>query len=93
MHDKLIEGALRCEQRIPKINRHIEIIPVLQAIFCDGEGDWADEGAIHNRDIGDILQVIGNSHLCAAVHGIEGCSQIEMLPKAEGWHKARSHIS
>ena len=77
---KLVEGAFWCKQRIPKINRHIQVITVFEPVFCDGEADRSNDGAIHNGEVSDILPIICYTRFGTTVHGVEGGAQIEVIP-------------
>ena len=68
---KLIEGAFWGEQRISEVDGHIEIIPILQAVLGNREGYGTNEGAVDEREVRDILQVVGDAHLGTAVHCVE----------------------
>ena len=80
-----------------KIKGQISIISGGEIILGGGDGDWAYAGVVDEREVADVVHMVGHVQTLTGgdwltQHSIGTRSQVEVGGELEGRHSTQSHI-
>ena len=80
-----------------EIKRQISIISGGEIILGGGDGDWAYAGVVDEREVADVVHMVGHVQTLTGCdrltqHSIGTCSQVEVGGELEGRHSTQRHI-